>query len=102
MDILRELGTRDYEQMSSRDFSKLIRETLETLGEVRPEVFVNDRGDGRRGRVDYVLITEKETIGIEIDRKSPRTKSIFKLKQLGADRIFCITKTPFSVQEIEQ
>lgn len=47
------------------------------------EFLVADRGDGRRGRVDlYVTDSTGSACGIEIDRKSPREKSVFKLQQL--------------------
>lgn len=49
------------------------------------EYTVADRGDGRKGKVDlYVTNAHGASCGIELDQKSPREKSIFKLQQLPA------------------
>lgn len=52
-----------------------------TLWTVQTEQWVGDRGDGRRGRVDIVvrLVTGQPIAAIEIDRRSPRAKSIRKV-----------------------
>jgi len=50
---------------------------------VQREYSVDDRGDGRAGRVDLVaMCSGGQTVGIECDRAAPRMKSITKLKQL--------------------
>jgi len=50
---------------------------------VSREYPVDDRGDGREGRVDLVVTCDTgEMVGVECDRASPRAKSIKKLKQL--------------------
>lgn len=51
--------------------------------DVQWEVTVEDRGDGYRGRIDLVATWKGSSIGIEIDRLSPREKSIFKLLGSG-------------------
>jgi hypothetical protein len=48
---------------------------------VEREYPVNDRGDGKAGRVDLVVRGPCGLIGIEIDRKTPRAKSRFKLRE---------------------
>lgn len=47
---------------------------------------VEDRGDGRRGRID-VLVTSPVVVGIELDRCSVREKSTFKLGQIDGYRV---------------
>lgn len=49
--------------------------------ECRTEVIVDSRGDGRRGRVDIEAIRKGSTVGIEIDRSTPRFKSLVKLNR---------------------
>jgi hypothetical protein len=48
---------------------------------VSREFVVDDRGDGRIGRVDLVIHHPDGDIGVELDRMSPRQKSIFKLTE---------------------
>jgi len=56
-----------------------IVEALEGLDwKVARQYPVDDRGDGKRGYVD-LAITEPHLVGIEIDNKTPRKKSIAKL-----------------------
>lgn len=47
------------------------------------EFEVGDRGDGRPGRLDLLAERTGLTLAIEIDRKTPRQKSIHKLRQPG-------------------
>lgn len=49
---------------------------------VHREWEVPDRGDGRRGFIDLVAFRDEERIAVEIDRRSPRVKSIRKLNAL--------------------
>lgn len=46
------------------------------------EHFVIDRGDGRRGRVDVYAVRGNLKLAIEIDERTIRKKSIFKLRQI--------------------
>lgn len=46
---------------------------------------VSDRGDGRPGAIDILASKAGIRLAIEIDRKSPRQKSIVKLRQVSAD-----------------
>lgn len=98
--LLRELNNQDHEKVKAKDFEDLIYSILIKRGRVKRQVTVPNRGDGRRGKVDLVWYFENETIGIEIDRKTTRKKSIHKLKELGADKIYAITRSPFSIKEI--
>lgn len=73
---------------------------LEKFGKVERQILVENRGDGKRGFVDMKLSIGSETFGIEIDRKTPRAKSISKLQVLGCDHSFLVTRSPFQVTEI--
>jgi hypothetical protein len=44
---------------------------------------VENRGDGRKGRIDLMVDGFDKPIGIEIDQASPRKKSIFKLNSIN-------------------
>ena len=46
----------------------------------RREYWVPDRGDGSAGRVDLVVYYNGLPVGIELDNKTPRKKSLFKLE----------------------
>ena len=46
---------------------------------------VPDRGDGKRGRVDLMVLPPGLRVGIEIDNWVPIKKSIFKLKNNDFD-----------------
>lgn len=54
--------------------------------ELTAEHQVEDRGDGRQGRVD-ILVTSPAVVGIELDRLSIREKSVFKLSQVEGYRV---------------
>ena len=45
------------------------------------EYYVPDRGDGHRGKIDVYAQNDGTTLAIEIDRNSPREKSVKKLLQ---------------------
>lgn len=68
---------------SAKDFSASVTEQLRRLGfEIQTEYLVKNRGDGRRGRVDLVASRGPDVIAIELDRKTPRQKSVFKVRQV--------------------
>lgn len=100
LDELNNLKGIDYGSIKSLDFEDFIVKILEKFGKVKRQIWVNNRGDGRRGRVDIVLDIDGENIGIEIDRMTPRKKSIFKLQQLGYNNNFVITRSPFNIIKI--
>lgn len=68
---------------------------------VRREVYVDDRGDGYRGRVDLVAQANGLTVGIELDNWSPRAKSLHKLRCMKADARLVVLRVPFEPQVIE-
>ncbi len=94
-----DIGT-DCEEISAKVFEGMIALALETLGIVSRQVHVPNRGDGKKGRVDLVLTTHREVIPIEIDRKTPRTKSIFKVRSINQDSAFVITRSPFQIHKV--
>lgn len=49
------------------------------------EYSVADRGDGHPGAIDILAAKQGVLLAIEIDRKSPRQKSIVKLRRVSAD-----------------
>lgn len=91
----------DFEYIPAKDFENIIAARFEELGaEVKREVLVPERGDGRRGRIDLVVALDSTVIPIEIDRKTPRVKSIFKVRSVSTDNAFIITRSPFSVVKV--
>lgn len=89
----------DYNKLSSKEFSDLICSYLKK-GQIQKEVFVPNRGDGRSGRIDLVYRIDNKIIAFELDRLSPRRKSIFKLKEFNADESYIITRSPFLITPI--
>lgn len=104
VDTLREvIGIEEYEdleQIDAASFEKQIAERLAKIGEVQRQVRVENRGDGRAGRIDLVLMTDEEAVPIEIDRMTPRAKSIFKVRSFNPDSAFVITRSPFRVLQV--
>mgnify|MGYP000166782503 CR=1 FL=1 len=98
--LLTQLQGKDYREVKALDFEDLVVEILKDAGSIKRQVVVQDRGDGRRGRIDLVLTTKKEVIGIEIDYGAARKKSIFKLNQLSCDRRVILLRAPFSIIEL--
>ena len=54
------------------------------------EVPVADRGDGRSGRVDLMAERDGNQVAIEIDRDSPREKSLVKLRQFACAKVVVV------------
>ncbi len=96
---LENLIGKDYKNLNSKEFSDLIISFLKS-GKIKKEVVVSDRGDGRSGRIDLVYLKDGKEIAIELDRLKPRYKSIFKLKNYGADKSFVITRSPVKIHTI--
>ncbi len=92
--------TLDYELIPAHEFEISVAAKLAKIGQVSRQVYVQDRGDGRGGRVDIVLHTEQEVIPIEIDRRTPRAKSIFKVRSINPDSAFVITRSPLRVVKV--
>lgn len=93
----------DYETIPSKEFEDLVYNSLLSfpfLKKIERQVIVKNRGDGNRGKVDLVLHMDNGPIPIEIDRKSPREKSIFKVTNFpGKHFAFIITRSPFVIFE---
>ena len=54
------------------------------------EVPVADRGDGRSGRIDLLAERDGVQVAIEVDRDSPREKSLFKLRQFSCAKVILV------------
>jgi hypothetical protein len=66
-------------------------EALRAAGfEVRTECGVDDRGDGRSGRVDIVAEHDGGSVAIEIDHRNPRQKSVHKLRRFSGFRLLAL------------
>lgn len=74
------LETKDYESIGALEFEDIICAKLSQFGKVERQVVVPNRGDGMRGRIDLVFTFKGERIPIEVDRKSVRQKSLFKVR----------------------
>lgn len=91
----------DYDGLGSKNFQALIVSEISDLGEIKKEVEVGDRGDGRCGRIDLVLKgSDGLTYAFELDRSCKRKKSVFKLTHYPADKRYCILRSPFTIIEI--
>jgi hypothetical protein len=87
----------DYEDISAKPFEEIICAALSKVGRVKRQVEVSNRGDGRRGYIDFVLFAAGETVPIEADRRTPRQKSIFKVRSINPGNAFVVTRSPFRV-----
>lgn len=87
---------------SASEFHDSAIATLQAVGlDVHREYPVPERGDGREGRVDIVVTDGHGTrCGIELDRNSPRQKSLLKL---GAVEMgICVLRRSDIVRRTEQ
>jgi hypothetical protein len=65
-------------------------QALRALGwTLQAEYPVPDRGDGHQGRVDF-LVTHPVLMGIEIDRTTPRDKSVQKLQAIDGLKVIVL------------
>lgn len=87
----------DYGEIEATAFEKTVADSLRQWGEVRTQVRVPDRGDGRGGRIDLVADAFGVEFPIEIDRVSARTKSIFKVSSYPEGG-FVITRSPITIK----
>lgn len=88
---------RDYEEMNSKEFENLVYSRLVSKIQVRRQVKVYDRGDGRTGKIDFVIIHNGYDIPIEIDRRIPRAKSMTKMNNFRSREAFVVLRSPFMV-----
>lgn len=92
---------KDFEAIGSKDFEEIIAKKLKKeKWKIKRQFSVKNRYDGRKGRIDFFIEKNEKTIAIEIDRMSVREKSIFKLRQSGADELYAITRSPFTIKQI--
>jgi len=91
---------RDFGEMKAREFENLVSLELEKHGTVKRQVIVPNRGDGRRGRIDLTFKAHQVEYPIEIDRKSARQKSIFKVKSFDQNRAFIILRSPYKIIKV--
>lgn len=96
---LRDVIGKNLSEMDSKKFSELVISYLKK-GKIKKEVFVFDRGDGRSGRIDFTYELDGKIIAVELDRLSPRKKSIIKLSNFNADESYIITRTPVEVWKL--
>jgi hypothetical protein len=92
----------DFGNWKAKQFSDYVCDlmVMDNEGEynIKKEVKVKDRGDGRIGKVDVVFTDNNgKILGIEIDRQSPRKKSVFKLNQLDVDERYIILRSPVQI-----
>ncbi len=70
----------------SKEFHDYVERQLKKAGFLVTREFpVDDRGDGRKGRIDLFASLGERTIAIELDHYTPRKKSIYKVQHCGAD-----------------
>lgn len=77
---------------NAKQAHEAVIERLESYGYVcEREYAVKNRGDGKAGRIDILARNETHIMAIEIDRLTPRDKSVFKLRQVpNAERIILL------------
>ena len=90
----------DFELLGAKWFENLICEKLSKFGRVERQVKVANRGDGRSGFIDLVFYYQGRAIPIELDRKLPRQKSIFKVRSYNPQDAFVITRDPLRVIKV--
>jgi hypothetical protein len=97
---LKNLLWKDFSETKATDFEDMICSILNNEWHVYRQQWVKDRGDWCSGRIDLVFYKNWLSYAIEIDRNSPREKSIFKLKQYDCEKRFIFTRCPFTIIEI--
>lgn len=93
---LKEMRDKDYKDMKAKEFSDLLCSFL-LKGKIKKEFKVSQRGDGKSGRIDILYEVNGKRCGIELDRLTPRKKSVFKLLHGGFDYAIVITRAPFKI-----
>jgi|TARA_R100001530_G_C4321023_1_gene155821 hypothetical protein len=98
--VLKPMIGKDYEDVKALVFEDIIAHILNPFGTLERQVKVPNRGDGRKGKIDLVLHTTEESIPIEIDRTTPRKKSIFKVSNYYSKNAYIIIKHPFNIIKV--
>ena len=76
-----------------------VKDYMQSLGyKCHLEHKVEDRYDGRNGRIDIVCYKEKEIVAIEVDNRTPRKNSIYKLKNFKANKKYIICRNGYILE----
>jgi hypothetical protein len=81
---------------TAREAHDRLQEVFEANGlRCEREVVVDDRGDGRRGRLDLVVYDDAgHATAIELDFQAPRRKSLAKLRSFRGGRVVVLREGP--------
>ena len=83
--------------LTAGEFQTQVEGLLSGLGlSVRREVRVEDRGDGRPGKLDLVADGHGLKIALELDRLEPREKSLWKLRRFDGVRVVVLRERGYS------
>lgn len=86
---------------SAQLFHYTLAALLEEMGwRLKKEFMVEEQANGRRGFCD-ILVTYPAPLAIELDRVSPRMKSIMKLKEVSATRVIVLRESTEWTNSIE-
>lgn len=102
--ILETIGlieNEDYGHIKSKEFEDLVYSALCKKFQIKRQVKVLNRGDACFGRIDFVVSYKNKEFAIEVDRKKPRTKSIFKVSHFNNEKGFIMLRSPLNVVEID-
>lgn len=81
---------------SAHDF--VVARLTESGFDVTRELWVAERGDGSTGRVDVYAERADGNLAIEIDRRSPRAKSVAKLRHVENAQRVILLRMPTDVE----
>ena len=96
LESLRDMGATD----SSGPLHDAAIRTLSALGfACEREHPVASRGDSRPGRIDVFASRGEERIAIELDRLTPREKSLVKLSQVDAVRVVVLREAEKAIYQ---
>jgi hypothetical protein len=90
------------ERHDSTGLHRRFVEELQSRGwETRIEVPIEDIGDGQRGCLDVLATKGEDTLAVELDRLTPRGKSVLKLQcfDTGTVRVSVLRCAPWSWAE---
>lgn len=100
-DVFKSKEYNYYDDIPSKLFEDFVYKQLLPLGKVTRQFRVPNRGDGRPGKIDFVVeLPSGALVAIEVDRKTPRQKSIFKTRSLAPGNAFVITRSPLFVKQV--
>jgi len=103
MQELDKLIGRDFYGVSAKEFEDLVVDIFKKQGyKIKRQVEVPDRGDARKGRIDIVVEKDGNKIALELDWKSPRVKSKFKLNSYSAQERYIILREPFKIIDLHE